>query len=74
MSAAQGQATVTVNGESRPHRDQTVEELIAACGIDPARRGIAVAVNARVVPRGAWRTARVAPGDKVEIVQPLAGG
>ncbi len=74
MSMAVREATVTVNGKPRPHRDQTVEELIAGQDIDPARRGIAVAVNARVVPRAEWRTTRVAPGDTVEIVQPLAGG
>ncbi|MFQ5784872.1 MAG: sulfur carrier protein ThiS [Alphaproteobacteria bacterium] len=66
--------TITVSGEPRPYRAQTVRELLAECGIDPDRRGVAVAVNAGVVPRAAWRSIRLAPGDRVEIVQPRAGG
>jgi sulfur carrier protein len=66
--------TVTVNGASRPYRDQSLEEIVVSCGLDPARRGLAIALNAGVVPRADWRAVRVAPGDTVEIVQPLAGG
>jgi sulfur carrier protein len=67
-------ATLTVNGQPRDYAPQTVAELVAAIGIDPARRGVAVAVNARVLPRVAWSRTKVSPGDKIEIVQPLAGG
>lgn len=74
MRQAAAQASVTVNGKARPHRERTLEELVAACGIDPSRRGVAVALNARVVPRADWPATPIAPGDEVEIVQPLAGG
>jgi sulfur carrier protein len=74
MSAPETAATVTVNGDPRPYRDQSLEEVVLSCGLDPARRGIALALNARIVPRADWPAVRVAPGDKVEIVRPLAGG
>jgi len=48
--------------------------LVAEYGLDPARRGLACALNDEVVPREAWRQTPVKPGDKVEIVRPLAGG
>jgi len=66
--------TLTVNGEPRDYAPQTVAELVAALGIDPARRGLAVAVNAKMVPRAAWGETRVSPGDRIEVVKPLAGG
>ncbi|MEE8203532.1 MAG: sulfur carrier protein ThiS [Alphaproteobacteria bacterium] len=66
--------TITVSGEPHRWHAQTVRELLAECGIDPDRHGVAVAVNANVVPRGAWRSIRLAPDDRVEIVAPRAGG
>jgi sulfur carrier protein len=66
--------TLTVNGKPRAYAPQSVAELIAATGIDPSRRGVAVAVNESVLPRAAWVNTKVSPGDKIEIVQPLAGG
>ncbi|MGB8276185.1 MAG: sulfur carrier protein ThiS [Alphaproteobacteria bacterium] len=66
--------TILVNGEPRAFRDCTLADLVAGCGIDPKRRGLAVAVNRQVVPRVSWEVTHVAPGDRVEIVQPLAGG
>jgi hypothetical protein len=41
MSAPETAATVTVNGDPRPYRDQSLEEVVLSCGLDPARRGIA---------------------------------
>ncbi len=66
--------TIMVNGKPRPCENQTVRELLAVCGIDPDRSGIAVAVNAEIAPQGAWKRTRLKPGDRVEIVQPKAGG
>ena len=66
--------TITVNGATRPCEEETVRDLLAACGIDPDRPGIAVAVNAGVTPRSAWATTRVRPGDRVDIVEAKAGG
>ena len=74
MSAPAPGASVTVNGAPRACAGQSLAELVVALGLDPGRRGLALALNARVVPRADWRAVRVAPGDTVEIVQPLAGG
>ena len=65
---------IMVNGKPRPCENQTVRELLAASGIDPDRPGIAVAVNAEMAPRAAWKRTCPKPGDRVEIVQAKAGG
>jgi sulfur carrier protein len=67
-------AMIEVNGEARALSAATVLELLRAEGIDPGKRGIAVAVNGTVVPRRAWPAAALTPGDRVEIVKPFAGG
>lgn len=38
------------------------------------RRGVAVALNAEVVPRSSWPTTTLAHGDHIEIVRPVPGG
>ena len=63
---------ITVNGE--PHELKgTVDELLDALGIE-VRRGLAVAIDALVVPRGAWATTQVEDGARVEIVTAVQGG
>ncbi len=66
--------SIIVCGQTQAFADQTLGALLASRGIDPARPGIAVAVNARVVPRRAWPTTRLAPDDQIEIVEAKAGG
>ena len=67
--------TIRVNGAETPlGPDDTLLAALVAAGSDPARPGIAVAVNDRVVPRAAWATTRLAPGDRVEVLQAVAGG
>ncbi len=65
--------TCTVNGETwELAPGTTVAALVARwC---PSPRGVAVAVNAEVVPKSTWDRATVAPGDTVEIVTAAAGG
>jgi sulfur carrier protein len=67
-------ATIRVNGENRRLEVGTVIELLRAEGVDPERRGVAVALNGAVVRRGDWLAAALSPGDEVEIVKPFAGG
>jgi sulfur carrier protein len=67
-------ATITVNGESVPCNGQTLRELLIALDVPPDRKGLAVAINAAVIPKETWAKRRLSPGDRVEIVQPLAGG
>jgi sulfur carrier protein len=63
-----------INGEAGEYRAGDLQALVTEYGLDPARRGLACALNGEVVPRKAWLETSVQPGDKVEIVQPLAGG
>jgi sulfur carrier protein len=63
---------ITVNGEPRDVAG-TVDELLDALGIE-VRRGMAVAVDAEVVPKSQWSTTQVADGARVEIVTAVQGG
>ena len=63
---------ITVNGEPR-ELTGTVDSVLDALGIE-VRRGMAVAVDAEVVPRGAWSTTEIADGARVEIVTAVQGG
>jgi sulfur carrier protein len=63
---------VTVNGEHvEVHRPTTIAELLAARGFP--EKGIAVAVDWEVVPRGEWDTT-LADGAKIEVVAAVQGG
>ena len=62
-----------VNGAPRTvHCDCTVEGLIGELGFE--RRRVAIAVNRDVVPRSAFATHRLGPGDRVEILEAVGGG
>jgi len=54
--------------------DALVADLVPAFAADRTARGIAVAVNDAVVPRSAWASTAVLPGDRVEIVGAVQGG
>jgi sulfur carrier protein len=51
----------------------TVESALDAMGVE-ASRGVAVAVDAEVVPRGAWAATELADGARVEILRAIQGG
>ncbi len=68
------EATICINGEDRRLTAATVIELLRAEGVDPGRRGVAVAVNGQVVRRSDWPSTPLSAGDAVEIVKPFAGG
>ncbi|MDB5411414.1 MAG: thiamine biosynthesis protein ThiS [Rhodospirillales bacterium] len=63
-----------INGKDWLLAEQSLGELLAAQGIDPATRYLAVAINGTVVPRGQWSACRLAPDDDIEIVRPREGG
>lgn len=64
---------VTVNGEPVELSDgTTVEALVTELGTP--ERGVAVAVDARVVPRSEWGTTPVPDGGAVEILSAAQGG
>ena len=63
-----------INGIDEEVAATTVAQLLAARGIDPAARFLAVAINGAVVRRTSWNEAALSAGDAVEIVRPLQGG
>ncbi len=66
---------ITVNGEPRDlPPGATVADVLDALGVEPGRRGIAVALDAEVVPRGAWEATPVADGARVEVLNAIQGG
>ena len=66
--------TVWVNGVERPLGTEGLIGLLRDLGIDPAARGIAVALNGAVAPRADWATTTLRDGDSVEVVKLFAGG
>jgi sulfur carrier protein len=65
---------IRINGAEEEVAAVTVSDLLAARGVDPAARFLAVAVNGSVVRRSEWPSRSLAPDDNVEIVRPYQGG
>jgi sulfur carrier protein len=67
--------TVIVNGQPAQVTDgQTVAELLVTLGHPAGGPGIAVARNGEVVPRSAWSTIGLDPGDRLEVLGASQGG
>jgi sulfur carrier protein len=66
---------VVLNGESRELRDgASLVDAIAASGAPEDRRGVAVALDGEVVPRGEWDATALRDGARVEVLQAVQGG
>ena len=52
----------------------TVDDAVLASGASETRRGVAVAVDGEVVPRGAWLSTELREGQSVEVLQAVQGG
>jgi sulfur carrier protein len=66
---------IWINGEPADgHDGTTVVALLATLDLDSERRGVAVAVDAEVVPRAAWSTTAVPAGARVEVLTAMQGG
>jgi sulfur carrier protein len=66
---------VTVNGERRQlPRGATVASIVEAMSAAPHGRGVAVAVEGEVVPRGSWGRIELREGAHVEVVVAVQGG
>ncbi|MGH8890342.1 MAG: sulfur carrier protein ThiS [Acidothermaceae bacterium] len=64
---------LVVNGEHREFADLArLSDIVAE--LTDAAQGIAVAVNATVVPRGSWTTTGLADGDEIEVLTAVQGG
>jgi sulfur carrier protein len=66
---------VTVNGEARElPGGTTVATVVASLPGASEGRGVAVALDGEVVPRGAWGETELADGACVEVVAAVQGG
>jgi sulfur carrier protein len=64
---------IVLNGDPREIADgMRVSELVEYLELLGQR--FAIEVNAELVPRGRFADHRLAPGDKVEIIQAVGGG
>jgi sulfur carrier protein len=52
----------------------SIVDLVARVGAPEDARGVAVAVDGEVVPRGDWAETRVADGQSVEVLEAIQGG
>ena len=65
---------VVINGVTHSVAAATLPEVLCSLQYDPEQRGIAVAVNAEVIPRSEWAATVIAVGDRLEIVGARQGG
>jgi sulfur carrier protein len=66
---------VLVNGEPKElEAGATVQTALAALALEGGERGVAVAVDAEVVPRGEWGTTELDDGARVEVLRAIQGG
>jgi sulfur carrier protein len=67
--------TVVVNGEAHElPAGTTVRGLLEALEVPGGERGVAIAVDAEVVPRGEWETTELDDGARVEVLHAIQGG
>ena len=67
--------TVEVNGRSvELPEGATMRDVVARAGIDAGARGVAVALDGDVVPRGRWAQTELREGQAVEVVAAIQGG
>ncbi len=52
----------------------TVADAARAAGIDPGRRGVAIALDGEVVPGGRLTETPLGAGQRVEVVEAIGGG
>jgi sulfur carrier protein len=70
---AKGERTVLVNGEPRALPDEaTLASLLASLRLSP--EWVLVERNGEPVERARYATLRLAPGDRIELATPMAGG
>jgi sulfur carrier protein len=66
---------VTLNGEPRelPGSARVIDAVVES-GAEPTGRGVAVAVDGEVVPRGEWDGLVLRDGQRIEVLQAVQGG
>ena len=66
---------VVVNGEERElAAPASVADAVTIAGVTDVARGVAVAVDGEVVPRGEWADRVLTEGETIEVVHAVQGG
>ena len=66
---------ITVNGtEAQLPVGARIADVLDALGVEPGRRGVAIAIDGEVVPRTQWDTTSLTADARVEVVQAIQGG
>jgi sulfur carrier protein len=66
---------VLLNGAETELSDgATVQSALATLDLPGAGRGVAVAVDAEVVPRGQWEDHELHDGARIEVLRAIQGG
>jgi sulfur carrier protein len=66
---------IVLNGERRELNERAnVRDAVTAAGAPHEGRGVAVALDGEVVPRGRWDDIPLLDGQRVEVVQAVQGG
>jgi len=66
---------VVLNGSAAELADGApVQAAVEALDLPAAGRGVAVAVDAEVVPRTQWRTHELNEGARIEVLRAIQGG
>jgi sulfur carrier protein len=67
--------TVVLNGDSQElPSGATVADAVRSTGAPDDGRGVAVALDGEVVPRGRWTTHQLVEGERVEVLHAVQGG
>jgi sulfur carrier protein len=66
---------ILLNGQrSELRAGQTLASVLVGLGLRVDARGVAVAVDGEVVPRGHWEAFALADGARVEVLTAMQGG
>jgi sulfur carrier protein len=66
---------IVLNGEQREVAGPaSVRDAVVAAGAPEEGRGVAVALEGEVVPRGRWDDVALSEGARVEVVRAVQGG
>ena len=66
---------VLLNGaEAELAEGATVQAAVDALELPAQGRGVAVAVDAEVVPRGQWASTMLSEGARIEVLRAIQGG
>ena len=66
---------ITLNGENRDVAEAaSLVDVLETLKLPPDARGVAIALEGAVVPRGAWPDVRLEAGQRVEVLTAAQGG